>query len=80
MLAIFSPSNFVGIRGLPLIAYAPKGKGVFEVSYVYILIAYYMQKKEGQIACKNAGSMKKVTLILSFPYFWSDHKVRLYCT
>ena len=34
----------------------------------------------GADSIKNAGSMKKVTLILSFPYFWSDHKVRLYCT
>ena len=46
--ALFCP------RGLPLITYAPRGRGVS--SLPYISIAYYMQKGgEGvQIACKIA--------------------------
>ena len=44
----------LGLRGLPLITYAPRGSG--RLSILYISIAYYMQKGgEGvQIACKNA--------------------------
>ena len=41
-------------KGLPLITYAPRGKGGGS-SLLYISIAYYMKKKGGegvQIACK----------------------------
>ena len=37
------PSMVPGIRGLPLITYAPRGRGVGS-SLLYLSIAYYMQK------------------------------------
>ena len=41
------------VRGLPLIMYAPRGRGGGGSSLLYISIAYYMQKgwSAVQIAC-----------------------------
>ena len=53
------------IRGLPLITYAPRGRG--GSSLLYISIAYYMQKGgEGvQIACKNVYVINGRPLLLT---------------